>query len=222
MYGEAFEITFVILITSVLLSVVITSDFAITRRESTFFWGIGIWIFSVATLIEVLFSLSYYSMELAYLYIFLVAFLVQMLATGSLFLVKSSRYVMAYVLYSAIADAFLVYSLVVSTTGSLITNGVFNGSLPVMVTAGSSLVTFLAVIILIVVSLLSYLRIRNLKLISIILGVIVLSASGSLYIASFPAFLYIGNLIGLTLLWAGFVDFASIYNITGVKKHVNG
>ncbi|MEM0155322.1 MAG: hypothetical protein QW597_01800 [Thermoplasmataceae archaeon] len=30
------------------------------------------------------------------------------------------------------------------------------------------------------------------------------------------------KLIGIILLWEGFVDFASINNMMGVKKHVNG
>ena len=52
----------------------------------------------------------------------------------------------------------------------------------------------------------SYKRTRSKKMLSIIAGVIVVSIAGTLYIASFPEFLYFSEFIGILLLWAGFFD----------------
>lgn len=222
MYGEIIGITAFIFALSLFLSVLITSDYLRSGRQSTMFWGIGIWLFAVATFIEILFALGEYSRIQAGVYVFTVAFLVQMLATGSILLAKSNNIKLAYFVYSFVTDVFLIYSLVTNATGNLIVNGIFYGSLPEMVTIGSSLITFPAVIVLVLIAILSYRKMKNSKLVSIIIGVVVLSASGALYIASFPAFLYIGNLIGIVFLWIGFVDFTSISASMRVKKHVNG
>jgi hypothetical protein len=71
-------------------------------------------------------------------------------------------------------------------------------------------VTFPAAIILILIAALSYRKTRNPKLISIIIGVVVVSVAGTLYIVQFPAFLYYAEFIGILLLWIGFVDFSLI------------
>ncbi|MDE1870492.1 MAG: hypothetical protein KGH71_05965, partial [Candidatus Micrarchaeota archaeon] len=67
--------------------------------------------------------------------------------------------------------------------------------------------TFPAATVLVIVAAMGYRRTRSLKMVSIIAGVVVVSVAGTLYIASFPSFLYYAEFAGMLLLWMGFYDF---------------
>ncbi len=198
------------MVLSIILAILLTNDYARKHTGSTAFWSSGMWVFSVSVALEVVFSLNLYNSLLIKAYLFLVAFLVELLALGSAFLLKNRVIRLSYVIYSAIAASFLVVALATSQIGNILSNGVVYGALPLEVTIGSSLLTFPAAIILLAVSIISYRKTRKRSLISIIAGVIVVSAAGTLYIASFPAFLYISEFIGILLLWLGFVDFGAL------------
>ncbi len=73
-----------------------------------------------------------------------------------------------------------------------------------MVVVSSSFVSFPAAFFIILIAALSYKKSRNIKLLSIIAGVIVVSIAGTLYIAAIPVFLYYAEFIGILLLWIGF------------------
>ena len=92
-------------------------------------------------------------------------------------------------------------------------NYVVAGAPPISVIVTSSIATFPAAIVIIWVAAASYIQKRNVKMLSIIAGVIVVSIAGTLYIASFPAFLYYSEFFGILLLWLGFFDFSKL------KKH---
>ena len=202
--------TVVIMALSAILAMLLTNDYARKKTGSTGFWSSGMWAFSLSVALEVMFSLGINNAVLIKAYLFLVAFLVELLAIGSIFLLKSRAIRLSYVLYSAIAAAILAVALATSQIGNILVNGVVYGALPIGVTIGSSLLTFPAAIILLAVSIISYRKTRKRSLISIILGVIVVSAAGTLYIASFPAFLYLAEFVGILLLWLGFVDFGAL------------
>ncbi len=84
------------------------------------------------------------------------------------------------------------------------------GPLPLSVVITSSIVTFPAAAILIIVAGISYYRGHDKKMLSIILGTIIVSIAGTLYIVQFPAFLYYAEFIGIVLLWLGFFDFRRV------------
>ncbi len=222
MYGEVFAVTLFVFAASFLLSLIISAGYFRQRKSSTMFWSCGLWLFSVSALLEVFFSAGYFSEAAIDSYLFLVALLVQLLSLGSISLLPSGKYLKPYAVYSIGTDVFLVYALAASSVGNIILNGVVYGALPVIVTVGSSLITFPAAAILLAVAALSYRKTHNRKLLSIIAGTIVVSAAGALYIAYFPAFLYVAELIGIVLLWIGFVDFSVFSRFVGVAKHVNG
>jgi len=129
----------------------------------------------------------------------------------------------AYTLYFTASTIFLIVSLLVTHIGNIILNGIVYGTLPLLVVLSSSFVTFPAAVILIVISLISFRRSRQPKLLSIVVGVLVVSVAGTLYIASFPSFLYIAEFIGILLLWIGFVDFSSLFKTKAVvSESVSG
>ncbi len=222
MYGEVFGVTVFVFAASFLLSTIISYSYMGSRGKSVLFWALGMWLFAAAAFLEILYSAGIYSEFLIDLYLFLVAFLVQLLSMGSVLLVKSTLIARAYAVYSIAADIFLVYALASTTVGNLLLDGVVHGSIPLAVIAGSSAITFPAAVILVAVSAISFRRKRCWKLLSIITGTVVVSAAGTLYIASFPSLLYVAELVGIVLLWAGFVDFSSIFRLVEVRKHVNG
>jgi len=117
---------------------------------------------------------------------------------------------MTYYAYSAFSTLALLVSLIYTEIGNILTEGVVYGPLPTLVIITSSLVTFPASAILIIVAAFSYYKGHDRRMLSIILGTIIVSVAGTLYIAQFPAFLYYAEFIGIVLLWLGFFDFRRV------------
>ncbi len=209
MYFEAEISTVIILILSIGLSMIISLNLMRKRTVSLFYWSAGLWVFSISVAIEVAFAFGIFSGILINSYLFLVAIIVEFLALGSISLLNKKRITDSYLIFNIAADIFLLFSLATNNVGDIITHGVVFGPLPILVTIASSIVTFPAAVLLVVISAVSYRKTRNKKLLSIIAGVIVVSIAGTLYIVAFPAFLYYAELAGIALLWLGFVDFKS-------------
>ena len=209
MYFEAEISTVIILILSIGLSMIISLNLMRKRTVSLFYWSAGLWVFSISVAIEVAFAFGIFSGILINSYLFLVAIIVEFLALGSVSLLNKKRLTDSYLIFNIAADIFLLFSLATNNVGNIITHGVVFGPLPILVTIASSIATFPAAVLLVVISAVSYRKTRNKKLLSIIAGVIVVSIAGTLYIVAFPAFLYYAELAGIALLWLGFVDFKS-------------
>lgn len=209
MYFEAEISTVIILLLSIGLSMIISLNLMRKRTVSLFYWSAGLWVFSISVAIEVAFAFGIFSGILINSYLFLVAIIVEFLALGSVSLLNKKRLTDSYLIFNIAADIFLLFSLATNNVGNIITHGVVFGPLPILVTIASSIATFPAAVLLVVISAVSYRKTRNKKLLSIIAGVIVVSIAGTLYIVAFPAFLYYAELAGIALLWLGFVDFKS-------------
>ncbi len=205
MYLIALISTLIIFVLSTALSVVISAAYVKKRSWNLLAWSSGLWLFAASVALEAIFAYAIYSSQLIDLYLFLVAVLVEFLALGSVLLVSNRNFTRAYAAYSIITDAFLVYSLASAQVGNIITSGVVFGPLPLLVIVASSLVTFPAAALLIIISALSYRERHNAGMISIIAGVVIVSIAGTLYIASFPSFLYYAEFIGILLLWIAFM-----------------
>ena len=197
--------TILIFLLTVPLASLMTYKFLKKMGKSQLYWSIGLWLFGVGVLLEILFSFNIYNAFLIKVYLAAVAFLVSFLALGSTALLKNRRIFNYYSIFFILSAVFVVYSLIVSNIGNVLTNYVVFGVLPVLVVISSSVITFPAAAILIAVAVISYRKTSNKKMLSIIAGVVVVSIAGSLYIAHFPAFLYYSEFIGILLLWLGFI-----------------
>ncbi|MCL4451577.1 MAG: hypothetical protein M1327_03005 [Candidatus Thermoplasmatota archaeon] len=217
MYFEAELSTVIILLLSIGLSIIISMNLFRKRATSLLYWSSGLWVFSISVAIEVVFAFGIFSGILIRSYLFLVAILVEFLALGSVSLLNKKTIAESYLIFNIGADIFLLFSLATTSVGDIITHGVVFGPLPLLVTIASSIVTFPAAVLLVLISAISYRKTRNNKLLSIIVGVIVVSIAGTLYIAAFPSFLYYAELAGIALLWLGFVDFKSLSKSTAAK-----
>lgn len=199
------SITSIVFILSLALTVVMGSKAYRVSSKSLEFWFSGMIAFTLSVLLEVIFALGYYPELLLKSYLFLVAAIVELLALGSASLAGNGKYTVSYGLYCIISSAFLIYTLASGILGKMIISHVFFGPLPIMITVASSLITFPAAVIILVKAALDYRKSHSANMISIMVGVIVVSVAGTLYITGFPSFLYIAEFIGIFLLWFGFV-----------------
>jgi uncharacterized membrane protein YfcA len=199
-------LTFVL---AAILSAFLTQNYLQRRSKSYLFWSIGLWLFALGVLEEFLFSSGYYGETLIRSYLGIAAILVEFLALGSIQLVKSSRVRITYYIFCVASTVALGYFLATEAIGNLVVNYVVSGSPPPSIVTVSLIITFPAVIVLIVIAALGYRRTKNPKMLSIIAGVVITAIAGSLYVAQFPAFLYYAEFIGILFLWFGFFNFPS-------------
>ncbi len=199
--------TSIIFVLSVILAFLLSVNYVRKKMLSYLLWSVGLWLFAISVGLEITFSIGLFNELMIKTYTLMVALLVGSLALGSVSLMRRRMLLLAISLYFVASALFLTTSLAVTNISNIIVNGVVFGALPFLVVLSSSLVTFPAAVILVVVSIISYRKSKNWKLFSIIAGVIIVSIAGTLYIASFPAFLYIAEFIGILLLWIGFIDF---------------
>ncbi len=178
---------------------------SIQMRNSNLFWGLGMFIFAVAVLIELVFALGVYSTILAKAYFFIVLFLVELLAIGSIQIFNSKFVKNIYYAYTFAVTLVSILLIAVSKMPNPVVNYVVIGMPSQSVIIISSLATSVAVIIILAGAILSYMKTKRIKILSIIIGVILFSAAGTLYIVSFPELLYYGELIAVIFLWLGMV-----------------
>ncbi len=213
--------TVVIFALTLVLALFMTYDYFRKRKTNIIFWSLGLWAFAIGVVLEILFASGTYSQLLIKSYLFVVAFVVEALAIGSVLLLGNKRITQVYFAYVIISSVALIYFLATEIIGDVILNNVVFGLLPLYVTLISSFITFPAAVALIAISVYSYVKTANIKMLSIIAGVIVVSVAGTLYIAAFPAFLYYSEFIGILLLWAGFFNFKGILKITSKEVKEN-
>ena len=187
------------------LSYLMTKSYLKKRSESKLFWSLGLWIFALSVLIELVFALGAYSTFLMQAYLVLIVVLVELIAVGSVSLLKMKRLRQAYYAFVVLATLLTIYSVAASNITDLVMNYVVGGIPPNLVIYASSLATVPATFAIIIVAGMSYLKKRDWRMLSIIIGVITVALAGTLYVVSFPSFLYIAEFIGIVLLWLGFV-----------------
>ena len=197
--------TIAVFVASLFLAVVITNRYMKKRGRPLLFWSSGMWLFALGVLLEIAFAMGAYSQLLIMAYLFIVALIVNALALGSIQLVSSNRVRNSYYLFSVASVLLLLYSLVSADQGDLIRGYVVAGNPTDLVIIASSLITFPAAAVLVAVAYLGYRKRKDPRLLSIIAGVVIVSIAGTLYIVQYPAFLYVAEVLGIALLWYGFL-----------------
>ncbi len=219
MLNVLFGTTVFVSVASLILALFMTRNFTSTHGKSQLFWSIGLWLFFIDALLEILFAIGAADQVLFDIYLFTVAILVQSLSIGSILLLKKPIYNRIYSIFSVVADVLLAITLVIFPTGNILVGGIVAGVLPLAVIIMSSIISFPAAIILIATAIISFRKTSNKKMISIIIGTIIVSVAGSLYIVSFPETLYYAELLGIIFLWSGFFNFNSIIRKKEVKNY---
>lgn len=203
---QAFVIfsTIIIFIPTLILAFYLTREYLSRKSPSLFYWSLGMWSFVVAVFLEIFFAFGLYSAFLMAAYWFLVAVLVELLALGSIQLVKSKLLKNAFYIYTIAVTLFTIYSLYASEIENAVQQYVVLGQPPELVTLASELAVFPATFVLLGVAIKGYIQTRRKSLLSIILGVFIVGLAGTLYIVEFPIFLYYSEFVGILFLWYGF------------------
>ncbi len=201
---ESLAVTIIVFILSLVLTIIMTQSYMKGRKLSSLFWSLGMWSFTLGVFLEILFALNVSPEPLLALYLFIVAALVEFLALGSIQLINSRKIKQIYYAFCILTTVFVAYSLFATRITNFIMDYIAYGNPPLLVIYASSLVTFPAAAVLVIVALKSYLKTKSYKMLSIILGVVIVSIAGTLYIVQFPSLLYAAEFIGILLLWVGF------------------
>jgi hypothetical protein len=201
---EALSITAVTFVLSFVLAFYMTKKYKKTKSKPLLYWSSGMQAFSIGVFIEVVFALGITTSFLVSFYLFLVAMIVELLALGSIQLIKSKRIKKMYYAFCIITTIMLLISVIAYKSPNFVSNYVAWGVPPLIVTLLSTLITIPASIVLLAVAIKSYLKTRSNKMLSIIAGVVFVVIAGTLYIVSFPSLLYISEFVGILLLWIGF------------------
>ncbi len=195
----------IILILSLGLTLIMSKRYFKSKSKPLLFWSSGMWFFTFGVLLELLFSFNYYFRSIGDLYLLSVSLIVELLAMGSVQLYNSKKLTNYYAGFMVLSTIILIYSLISSNMGNILDHYIVYSVLPLSVVLASSLVTFPAAILLILIAAISYKKKRNYKMLSIIIGVIIVAMAGTLYIVEIPVFLYYSEFIGILLLWYGFI-----------------
>lgn len=215
MYSLVLLSTVIIALLSAVLAAFLTFKYKRYRSKNYLFWSIGLWLFTAGVVLEIMFASGIYGEPLIDAYLFIVVLLVEALALGSVqFLGKPAK--KAYYMYTIITTIAMTASFFFVDIGNIITNHVVFGLLPLITTVMSSIITFPAAAIIIISAYLTIRRAgayrdgkvrrhKDLQMSSIIVGVVVVSIAGTLYIAAYPELLYWSEFFGILLLWLGFI-----------------
>ncbi len=176
-------------------------------RHKHFLWlSAAFWLFSIDTLLELLFSMGISTGLLVRLYLFIAAAMVNLLVIGVLGRVVHHTTIRAYKVYSVLTLIFLAYSVLASNVSSVVVKGIVSGSVSSLIIIASSLITIPGAFILAGSSLYYYIDTRRIRTLSIFAGILIMSTGGFLYIASMPAVNYYADFIGILLLWIGVIN----------------
>ncbi len=176
------------------------------RKAYQLAWGLGLALFTVAALSQFLAEAYGWTEGVYRLYYYVSAPLVAVLGVGSAFLV-SRRLGLAFSLYTvvlAIGFAVVVFTAPVSLAALQQPIPAGNG-FPASVRIWSPLFTIPGSLLLIGIALLSYWRSRLVFNLGIAAGAIVAAGSGALATLNVTWVLYFGELVGIALMFWGFV-----------------
>ncbi|QIW24676.1 hypothetical protein EWF20_11400 [Sulfolobus sp. S-194] len=174
-----------------------------TRNAMWLFWFLGFILFVVASICQEFFAFNIGGYLLSAIYVFTVAELVIALSLGSI-QQAPKKWIKAYYGYSLVSTILLIISIVTQRF-----NVVENGlpmNFPSSVMATSSMGTIVATgIILFFAAKALLFKGNKLKMISVILGVVILGFGGTLVGAGFIIALYLSEIIGMSLFLYGII-----------------
>ncbi|MDE1821369.1 MAG: hypothetical protein KGJ23_13195 [Euryarchaeota archaeon] len=179
-------------------------------------WAAGLVLASLAMVVEAVVYDGVVTVPLLQAYIFLSAALVGVLSLGATRVLRSPRLERGYSLFIWAATAVVgVISFVVPVSPSQMVSprglgGIISGSPPLSLILASTVITGPATVVLLASAIVGLRRSRKWQTLLLIAGALVLGAGGTLYIASFPVFLYYAEFIGIILLFFGIISLPKV------------
>lgn len=178
------------------------------KSISSLIWSSGMRIFAIAALLELLFAFGVYSEFLAKVYLFAIAMPLLAFSVGHMQFVRSKAAKQIYYYYCTALAFILLYALYAASIGSIFNGYEIYGALPLSVTVMSLIIAASALAVLSFVALKDYISRKRLKVLAILPGAILFLLNNALHFAAMPPLmLYYSQLLGIALIWVGFVGF---------------
>ncbi|BBL45779.1 hypothetical protein MJ1_0632 [Nanobdella aerobiophila] len=172
-----------------------------TNSKMYFFYFLGFLGFSLISLIQILFSINYYNILFEKLYIFLVAFLLLLIANGSI-LYYSKKLQYTFMIIAIVLSIIFLYFLIIASNFNIIMNGIaMNYSSPNLasVMGISSILELFASVVILGSAIYSFIKkkSKSIKLLATIFAILILIITGILGSLGYGYILYSGELIGM-------------------------
>lgn len=193
-------------IISFLFMISVFRQYSRRKKIYQFIWGIGILIFSITTLFEFISETSGWNVLMYRIYYILIASLVAILGLGTVYLFNrhARRYLTVY--FSVVIIFLIIYTMNAEVdTGKLDNVLVGGAAMPDQVRILSPLLTIPGSVALIGGALYSFHLTRRSYNLFIGIGALFVAAGGALSRAGLEEALYILELIGITLMYIGFI-----------------
>jgi hypothetical protein len=210
----AIILTLAIFLVNAVLAMLLARFYLKGRSISSLIWSSGMRIFAIAVLLELLFAFGVYSEFLAKVYLFAIAMPLLAFSIGHMQFVRSKAAKRLYYYYCTALAFVLLYALYAANIGSIFNGYEIYGAMPLLVTLLSlaTAVSSLAVISFVAVK--DYITRRQPKVLAIIPGAVLFLMNDALHFAAVsPMVLYYYQLLGIALVWVGFVG------LVGVKEY---
>ncbi|HIH50504.1 TPA: hypothetical protein HA291_03570 [Candidatus Micrarchaeota archaeon] len=181
------------------------------KSMSSLIWSSGMRMFAIAVLVELLFAFGVYSEFLAKVYLLAIAMPLLAFSIGHMQFVRSRKAKRAYYYYCIALVSILLYVLYTANIWGIFNGYEIYGALPLPVMAVSLFIAVSSLAVISFVSVRNYVARRRAKVLAIIPGAILFLAVDILHFAALPPlFLYYCQLLGIALVWVGFVGFAGV------------
>jgi len=180
------------------------------RKLHQLAWSLGLVMYSLAALAELLSEILGWSPGLYRFYYALAPSLVAVLGLGSLFLVMDRKFGYAFAAYTVILFAAFLYVIMTTdvNTAAFVPNTIVGGNgwpSGSAVRTFSPLFTIPGAILLIGIAAYSYWKGRQWFNLFIGLGALVVAAGGAMSRLNVPAALYASEFIGIAMMYIGFI-----------------
>ncbi len=210
MSGIVSVLTLAIFLVNALLAYLLSRLYVSNRKSMSYLiWSSGLRLFAISAILELLFSFGVFSDFLAKVYIFTIAMPVLVFSIGYLQFIKSSAAKRYYYYYSTIMALLFAGSLFASRWTAL-QQSVSYGLLPPVPLALLAMIAFSSSIILSCIAISNYAKARRGAMLAIIPGILVFYAVSILNLQILQLYSYYLELLGIGLIWVGFVAFSGI------------
>ncbi len=192
---------------SALFALLVFQQWLARRKAYQAAWSIGLAMFAIAALMQFLAEAYGWSDGVYRLYYFLAAPLVAVLGVGSAFLLDR-RIGRAFAVYTVVLAGVFAWVVFTAPVDSLMLQAPMPGGtgFPESVRIWSPVFTIPGSLALIGIALLSYWRARLFFNLPIAAGAVVAAGSGSLATLGITWVLYLGELVGIALMFWGFLE----------------
>jgi hypothetical protein len=203
--------TLIVFVVNAMLAMLLAKFYIKNKKNISYLiWSSGLRFFAIAIILEILFAFGVYSTFLAQVYLFAITMPLLAFSIGHIQFVKNNRIKRYYYYYSVLFSLLLLYSLFSSSIGSIYSNYIVYGNLPLFPFVATLIITVSSAAVLFGVAISYYIKTKRAKMLAIIPGVVAFCIVNILHFQVLQLFAYYIQLLGVLLIWLGFIGFIGI------------